>query len=145
MAPPSHVDPAEDLGRSVFSRSRSNRARRGQIDMDIFLEREDATSISVDRMVHAPIQELAEWSRDRGRNRNPPRTFYGWAVLTAENAGRSGRTVVATPLPENPCHADIFLNVSEDERRRQQKQHANELAAHAKWAEVASPAEENGA
>ena len=104
--------------------------------MDIFLEREDAESISVDRMDHAPVRELAESSRNRGRSRNPPQTFHGWAVLTAEHAGGNGRTVVATPLPENRCHADIRLNVTGDERRRQQKQHANELAAHATWREA---------
>ena len=104
--------------------------------MDIFLEREDAESISVDRMDHAPIRRLAEWSRDRGRNRSPPQAFHGWAVLTAEHAVQSGRTVAATPMAKNPCHADIFLNVSDDERRRQQKQHANELAAHATWEEA---------
>ena len=104
--------------------------------MKVFLEREDAESISVDRMGHAPISELAAWSRDRGRSRNPPQTFHGWAVLIAEDASRSGRTVLATPMPENPCHADILLNVTGDERRRQQKQHANELAAHATWREA---------
>ena len=71
MSPLPHVAPQEALGRSVFSRRRSSRARRGQIDMDIFLEREDAGSISVDRMDHAPIDELAAWSRERGRNRSP--------------------------------------------------------------------------
>ena len=96
--------------------------------MDIFLEREDAESLSVDRMDHAPARELAESSRNRGRSRNPPQTFHGRAVLTAKHAGQSGRIVVATPLPENRCHADIWLNVTGDERRRQQKQHANELA-----------------
>lgn len=87
-------------------------------------------------MDHAPIHELAEWSRNRGRNRNPPKNFQGWAVLTAEHAGGNGRTVVPTPLPENRCHADIFLNITGDERRRQQKQHANEMAAHATWMEA---------
>ena len=104
--------------------------------MDIFLEREDAESLSVDRMDHAPARELTESSRNRGRRRNPPQAFHGWAVLTARHAGQSGRTVVATPLPENRCHADIRLNVTGDERRRQQKQHANELAAHATWREA---------
>ena len=113
--------------------------------MDIFLEREDAESISVDRMDHAPIHELAAWSRERGRNKNPPQAFYGWAVLTAEHAGRGGRTVIATPMPQNPCHADIFLNVAGDERRRQQKQHANEMAAHAIWMEAETSRETNGA
>lgn len=107
--------------------------------MDIFLEHKDAESISVDRMDHAPIHELAEWSRNRGRNRNPPKNFQGWAVLTAEHAGGNGRTVVPTPLPENRCHADIFLNITGDERRRQQKQHANEMAAHATWMEAEPP------
>ena len=67
MSPPPHVDTQEALGRSVFSRRRSSRARHGQIDMDIFLEREDTESISVDRMDHAPIHELAAWSKERGR------------------------------------------------------------------------------
>ena len=136
VSPPPHVDPQEALGRSVFSSRRSRRARSGQIDMDIFLEREDAESISVDRMDHAPTRELTAWSRERGHNRNPRQEFYGWAVLTAEHAGASARTVTATPLSPNPCHADIFLNVTGDERRRQQKQHANELAAHATWREA---------
>ena len=104
--------------------------------MKIFLEREEAESISVDRMDHAPLSELAEWSRERGRNRNPPRNFHGWAVLMVEHAGMNGRTVEATPTSENRCHADIFLNVTGDERRRRQKQHANELAAYSKWQEA---------
>lgn len=145
MTPPPRVAPEEGLGRGVFSRKRSERARRGRIDMDIFLEREDAESISVDRMDDAPIRQLAEWSRDRGRNRNPPQAFHGWAVLTAGHAGQSGRTVAATPMAENPHHADIFLNVSGDERRRQQKQHAHELAAHATWKEAEPLAGTNGA
>ena len=136
MAPPQQVDAEESLGRSVFSRRSSSRARQGQIDMHIFLEREDAESISVDRMDHAPIHELAAWSRERARNRKPPKEFHGWAVLTAEDAGRRGRTVVATPIPENRCHADIFLNITGDERRRKQKQHAHEMAAHATWMDV---------
>ena len=131
--PPPHVDPGEELGRSVFSRRKSRRARRGQIDMDIFLEREDADSISVDRLEHAPIHELAAWSRERGQNRTPPQAFQGWAVLTARHAAASGRTVVATPILQNPCHADIFLNITGDDRRQQQKEHANEMAAHATW------------
>ena len=46
----------ERLGRSVFSQKSSRRARKtGQIDMKIFLEREEAESISVDRMDHAPL------------------------------------------------------------------------------------------
>ena len=136
QAPPSELDANDDLGRAVFSRRRRDRARtKGAIDMDIFLEREQAESISVDRMDHAPIDELAEWSRERARNREPPQ-FYGWAVLKVRDAEKDGRTVEATPTPRNRCHADIFLNVTGEERRRQQKDHAIELADKSRWLEA---------
>ena len=101
--------------------------------MDVFLEHEQAESISVDRMDHAPIDELAEWSRERGRGREPPKQFHGWAVLKVQAAGEDERTVEATPTPQNRCHADIFLNVTGEERRRQQKDHAVALAHKSQW------------
>ena len=136
MEPPAKLDVDEDLGRAVFSQRRRKDARNGHIAVDIFLEREQAESISVDRMDHAPMDELAEWSRERARNREPSRQFYGWAVLKVKDAAKNGRTVEATPTPQNRCHADICLNVTGEERRRQQKQHALELAAHSRWLEV---------
>ena len=135
--PSAELDANENLGRAVFSRRRRDRARKvGRIPMDVFLEREQAASISVDRMDHAPIDELAEWSREQARNRGPSRQFYGWAVLKVRDAAMSGRTVEATPTPQNRCHADIFLNVTGEERRRQQKDHAVELAHKSEWEEA---------
>ena len=63
QAPPAELDANEDLGRAVFSRQRRDRARKGNVDFDVFLEREQAESISVDRMDHATYDELAEWAR----------------------------------------------------------------------------------
>lgn len=120
----------------MFSQRRRDRARKGNVDFDIFLEREQAESISVDRMDHATADELAEWSRERGRSREPPRQFHGWAVLKVLDAAASGRTVEATPTLQNRCHADILLNVTGQERRRQQKEHAVELADKSRWLEV---------
>ena len=134
-SPPADPNPAERLGRSVFSSRSRKRARNGRIDVNIFLEREEAESISVDRMDHAPLDELADSAREWGRSRTPSLNFYGWAVVAVRDATRNGRTVAATPTPENRFHADIFLNVTGDERRRQQKQHANELAAYSRWLE----------
>ena len=104
--------------------------------MYIFLESGQAESISVDRMDHAPIDELVEWSRERARSRGPSRQFYGWAVLKVRDAATNGRTVKATPTPQNRCHADIFLNVTGEERRRQQRDHAVELADKSRWLEA---------
>ena len=134
QVPSAELDPNEDLGRAVFSRRRSDRARKvGHIHMDVFLEREQAGSISVDRMDHATYDELAEWSHKRGRGRKPPKQFYGWAVLKVQDATENGRTVEATPTQQNRCHADIHLNVKGEERKRQQKDHAVELADKSRW------------
>ena len=133
QAPPAELDANEDLGRAVFSRQRCDRARKGNVDFDVFLEREQAESISVDRMDHATYDELAEWARERGRGRKPPKQFYGWAVLKVQAAAEDGRTVEATPTQPNRCHADIHLNVKGEERRRQQKGHAVALADKSRW------------
>ena len=130
------LDADEHLGRGVFKSTSRKRARRGNIDLDVFLESEQAESISVDRMDHAPIYELAEWSRERARNQGHSRQFYGWAVLRVRDASANGRTVEATPTLQNRCHADIHLNVTGEERRRQQKDHAAELADKSRWLEA---------
>lgn len=137
QVPPAELDANEDLGRAVFSRRTRDRARKvGRIHMDVFLEREQAESISVDRMNHATVDELAKWSRERGRRREPPRQFHGWAVVKVQDAAANGRTVEATPTLQNRCHADIRLNVTGEERRRQQKDHAVELAHKSRWEEA---------
>ena len=83
-------------------------------------------------MNHAPLPVLADLSKERGRGRG--KDFYGWATLTVRDAVSNGRTVEATPTDVNIYHVDIILHLPDDnERRDQQKQHANELAALAQW------------
>ena len=135
QALPAELSTNEDLGRAAFDRRSRNRALKGVINHRVFLESEPAESISVDRMDHAPIEELAAWSRERARNRGTDRRFYGWAVLKVRDAKKDGRTVEATRTPQNRCHADIFLNVTAtgEERKDQQEEHALQLAAHSRW------------
>ena len=124
----------ENIGRSVFSGKAAKRARKGTIIHEVFLESLEADSISVDRMDHATRRALAALSIQTGRNRTSPRDFHGWAVLTVDAAAANRRTVRATPNEFNIYHADIFLNLQEDDERRDgQIQHANELATLAKW------------
>lgn len=61
------------------------------------------------------------------------RTFYGWAVVTARNASTNGRQVIASPLLDNPYHADIILPDAAVEDREEQKCHAQELADASTW------------
>ena len=73
----------------------------------------------------------------RGHERSDgPKEFRGWAILNVNDASANGRTVVPSPLEENPYHADICLNLpDDDERRERQKEHSVDLAARASWEE----------
>lgn len=68
--------------------------------------------------------------------REGKRTFYGWAVVTVENAARMRRSVRATPLLSNPYHADIDLHLTEGAERQDDRiEHAKDLADRAHWKE----------
>lgn len=127
---------SESLGRSVFSSGQAKRARKNIILPAIFLEAEGTESLSVDRLDHAPISEMAEIGDRIASARGVNRRFYGWAVLTVETAIQDGRTVRATPKLDNPFHADIDLNISfSAEQRDKQIEHVNALALEADWRE----------
>ena len=127
----------ERLGRSVFSGSAAKRARsKGIVIRNVFLEAQDVPSISVDHMDHAPLQEMADLAAERGRNRSPVRELGGWAIISVRDSASNGRTVEAVPHLGNVYHADIFLNIDEEEKRDRQKQHAADLAARSRWLEA---------
>ena len=75
--------------------------------------------------------EAVETARAVADNRG--RNFYGWAVLVTERACRSGRRVRASPIAENPYHADIILPDSAGEDYEEQVRHAQELADDSRW------------
>ena len=103
---------------------------------DVFLEAAEAPSLSVDRMDHATLHEMAVLGRERAQNRTPRHELHGWALIAVRRAASNGRTVEATPQPDNIYHADIFLNIVGDEVRDQQKGHATELAARSQWLDL---------
>lgn len=87
---------------------------------------------SVDRLSVAP-QPKSLASADAGAA-NRGRTFYGWATVRADEAGRNGCDVVATPVPyTNPYHGDIVLPDSAASDREEQTRHAQELADASRW------------
>jgi hypothetical protein len=136
VLPPIELD--DVVGRGVFSARRAKRARNNKISHDIFLEKPGVSSLSVDRLNHAPDETVAEIS-DRIALGRPtpsgkPSEFFGWATKTVEHVPENGRSVQETPKLDNIFHADIYLNIqSGPEMRDLEKQHANELAAGAKW------------
>ena len=78
---------------------------------------------------------MAKIAMIRGQGRsNGGKDLQGWAILSAKDAATNGRSVEASPLPDNPYHADICLNLPDHgERRERQKEHSVDLAARASW------------
>ena len=121
----------EELGRRVFSETSARRARCSRVPFREFLEKPEVTSISVDRLTHAPADVITAIADRAAVSRQGP--FQGWAVLTVAEAGRNGRNTAVSPIPDNPYHAHISLPVLPGENREEQIRHAKELADHTHW------------
>ena len=128
MVDPVKLGLGEKLGRRVSSSSDRRAISRGTTPVRVFFQC-GRRSLSVDRLISGPhkmrANEIAA-NYDRGRGR----TFYGWAVVTQEDASRSGRYVKPSPQPENCYHADIVLPDSDN---KQMRKHAMELSANVQW------------
>lgn len=131
MTAPRAIGPGEDLGRGVFSSRNRDRARRGKTPHHVFLEREGTIEVSVDRLNFAPETEMSGIADRVAANRNA--TFYGWAVVVEDRARANGRGAIASPITDNPYHADIILPAPAAEDREEQKRHAQELADASTW------------
>ena len=103
-----------------------------------FLEAWGKVMLSVDRLDFAEPEEMTALGDSVAASRSSVGrkvTFYGWAVIAAEDAESSGRQVVYTPQPHNPYHTDIILPDSIAEDRDEQVRHAQELADASRWRE----------
>lgn len=135
---PGPVGDWEELGRRVFSGKIAHRAAtNGKIKPSVFLEKTGNRKLSVDRLTSvdaAGIAAVVEDAKNAAASRpQPPNTFYGWAVVTAEAVIRARSTVEDSPLPNNRYHANIILPDSAVENEEAQKGYAATLAGRAKW------------
>ena len=132
MSPlPDTIDPSETLGRGVFDSRKAEHAQRGVIPPAVFREKSGVRELSADHLSfgnHEKISSVHDTERSGQR-------FHGWATLSAEDASRFGRTVVANPiLPQNLYHAEIILpDMSGLDADEEQDQHALNLAMLATW------------
>lgn len=127
------VAPDECLGRRVFSNRDRNRAKREKTPLKVFLEKEGTRTISTDRVDVVNPDVIAAIADKSAANRSGP--FRGWAVVSRQNACKRGRHVCASPLPDNPYHADIVLPEAAALDPDEQEVHAQELARCSKWRE----------
>lgn len=129
--------PNERLGREVFSSRHRDRARRSTVPYHVFLERFGQIKISVDRLDLASAEDAAAIGDRNAAWRR--RTFYGWAVVGVEHAEANQRRVKATPLEDNPYHAEIVLPEVTGAVRAEQVRHAQELADVSRWQDRSDP------
>ncbi len=121
----------EELGRGVFSSKNAKRAKRSRVPAHVFLEKLGEPKISVDRLSVAPLDAVVKVAERVAVGRGA--SFYGWAIVIAKRIRENRREVVATPLPDNPYHADILLPETAADDREEQQRHAQELADASRW------------
>ena len=128
------------LGRRVFSKSiakKLERGLKGRLYRE-FLIKPGQTAISLDRLSGAPLGELAALAHAESVSRDG--SFHGWALITGEDACGKDRRVIASPLDNNPYHADILLPASAATDKGERVRHAHELAtASSGWCADPSP------
>lgn len=125
------LSPDDPLGRYITSESRARKAQNtGKIAYDVFQEKIERDSLSVDRLDLASDREMAEIADRNAAVSGRP--FFGWVVVSVHQASQMGRQVEPTPFLDNRYHADIHLNLPNgSERRDVRTQHALNLAKQA--------------
>ena len=88
----------EELGRRVYSSRSAQRASRSRVPFREFLEKPGITDLSVDRLSAAPPNKVTAIADRDGVARDA--VFYGWAVLTVDQAARDGRNRDCFPASE---------------------------------------------
>lgn len=106
--------------------------RTNKVPYSYFMPKEGDVRLSVDRLAIAPIGNISEIAAATIL-RTSGNQFRGWAVVRAEAAAASERRVAASPILDNPYHADIILPDDTANNRATQKNHAAELASVASW------------
>ena len=133
MAADGSIASDEQLGRSVASSKSAKRAARSVFRPSDFMPQKGEVEVSIDRLSIAPPGEAVAIAELREGKRNPPRTFYGWAVLTFEAATGKGRHVVPSPTADNPYHGDIVLPEAARDNVKILEEHAQQLADLSVW------------
>lgn len=137
---------SDKVGRDVLSRKDRSLIQRRDAPPRLFFDNASPVEISVNRLTPEPNQappadrpdlapdtEISKISDRSANARVPQRNFYGWAELSVRQASQDGRTVRASPLPENQWHADIILPAEAKEKETIRRKHAAKLAGNSVW------------
>lgn len=131
---PTIIASDEDIGRRISRRSDQYRVKRSNKSASkIFMPRKGEVRLSMDRLTIAPPGKMSQIAADTISKTTSDRQFLGWAVVSVQDVVAYGLRVVASPIPDNPYHADIILLDDTANDIDDQKSHAVELARLASW------------
>ena len=128
----------EKLGREEWSGSAARKTFRkrnneggGWAPVSKFKPPKDSNEISVNRMGFSPDERMARIGVHNAKLSG--KAFWGWYILSASDVKEVGCEVRASPLLDNPYHADIMIPVALDaeDRRLQLIEFARDLAYYA--------------
>ena len=124
----------ERLGRRVYSNSKAKDFAQGKTKRLFreYLGKMGKPFLSVDRLGVLSMEALVLIAKAAEASRGGA-SFTGWASVTREDAGRSGRSVLETPTDENRAHADIELPAKAVNNEEERERHAKELADASTW------------
>ena len=144
LTPPRGVSATESLARSVYS---SNNFKKGGPDGEpgkvlfrAFEPEKDRANpgrklreISTDRCQYLTQDKAVELASQRAERRGL--SFYGWAIVTVDDARGSKRGVASSPAEDqdNPAHADITLPTDTVDDAQARNLHLTELAKNSCW------------
>ncbi len=112
------VSGTEIIGRRLLNKTGQERESGDNgcplLEVDDFLETRRDADLSVDRLGNpnpnrTTLRTLTEIADKQASDRQPARTFDGWATIRARDLRFPGwvARIMATPSDENPFHADV--------------------------------------
>ena len=142
--PSEEVAHSELLARSVHQKSGFKRGNsKGEKDKVTFRafdppkDPEDRSKrlreISVDRCQYLTESHAAVLALERAPARGGD--FFGWAIITTDDARKCGTEVVSSPADDqnNPAHADILLPARDIDNDQDRNNRLTQLAAASSW------------
>ena len=142
--PPEEVIVTEPLARSLHSRRHFKKGESdgepGKVRANAFEPpRDEANSrqrlreVSTDRCHYLTQDKAVQLAGQRAEKRGVG--FYGWAIITADEAQKSERDVISSPAKDhdNPAHANILLPIDTVNDDQTRNRHLLELAESSCW------------
>ena len=145
--PPDDLTKDELLARSVFSTKHFKKSKSVGYADKVFpkafeppKDKDHAgqflDEVSVDRCRYLQENRALQLGEQKAAERNL--TFYGWAIIEKSTVARKGCDAIASPVNDNPAHANIKLPIDDITDQKDLRAYLGELADNCCWLDAPS-------